>query len=147
MTCKQHPKFRNIHAEKILPCNGISITNFNILAKTSPNDHFPIPYLATFSIVGSQIGGLKISLPLFRDLQTTPIIPQIYKSTAALPHHALFRFTPFAVKIFETCNLTNGPSPLLRIHCNPILKHVRPLFILGHSLLALPHPCHLRTCL
>jgi hypothetical protein len=34
-------------AEKILPGNGISITNFNILAKTSPTYRFLIPYLAT----------------------------------------------------------------------------------------------------
>ena len=62
------------HAEKILSGNGISIKNFNVLAKTSPTDRFPIPYLATFSIAGFPRGGLKIALPLFHDLQTTPEI-------------------------------------------------------------------------
>jgi hypothetical protein len=119
----------------------------SLILKTSPTDRFPIPYLATFSIAGSRTGGLKISLPLFRDLQTTPEIPQIYKPTVGLPHHALFHFTRFAVKISKTYNLTVRPSPLLSIPCNPILKPVRPLFILGHSLLALPHPRHLHTCL
>ena len=36
------------HAEKILSGNGISITNFNILAKTSLTYRFTIPYLDTF---------------------------------------------------------------------------------------------------
>jgi hypothetical protein len=31
-----------------------------------------------------------------------PRIPQIYKPTAELPHHALFHFTRFAVKNFDT---------------------------------------------
>jgi hypothetical protein len=59
----------------------------------SPIDRFPIPYLATFSIASSWTDEIKISLPLFRDLQTTPKIPQIYKPTTGLPHHALFPFT------------------------------------------------------
>jgi hypothetical protein len=29
-------------------------------------------------------------------------IPQIYKPTAELPHHDLFRFTHFALKNYET---------------------------------------------
>ena len=74
-------------------------------------------------------------------------ISQIYKSIAALPHHALFPFTCFAVKNYETYNLIIRHSPLLSIPCNPILKPIRPLFILGNSLLSLPHLCHLRTCL
>jgi hypothetical protein len=69
------------HAEKIFLGNGISITNFNILPKMSPNDCFPndylpIPYLATFSIVGFRIGGLNTALPLLRDLQKTPRVPR-----------------------------------------------------------------------
>jgi hypothetical protein len=43
---------------------------------TSPTDRFPIPYLATFSIAGSQAGGLKIALLLFCVLQTTPRVPR-----------------------------------------------------------------------
>ena len=58
------------HAENIFPGNGISITNFNILEKTSPPYNFPIPYLATFSIAGSRTCGLMIVLPFFRGLQT-----------------------------------------------------------------------------
>jgi hypothetical protein len=53
------------HAEKILPGNGKAITNFNILAKTSPGHRFPIPYLDTFSIAGSRIDGLKIVFQTF----------------------------------------------------------------------------------
>ena len=64
------------HAENILPGNGISITNINILAKMNSTDHFPIPYLPTCLLAGSQIGGFKISLALFCNLQTTPKIPR-----------------------------------------------------------------------
>jgi hypothetical protein len=74
-----------------------------------------------------------------------PIILQIYKPSIELHHHALFRFTHFAVKNYDSCNFTVGHSPLLIISCKPILKPVGPLFILGHSLLALPHLRHLRT--
>jgi hypothetical protein len=49
------------------------------ILKTSPTDRFPIPYLTTFSR-----------------------IPQIYKPVTALPHHALFYFTRFAVKNSDT---------------------------------------------
>jgi hypothetical protein len=38
---------------------------------------FLIPYLATFWIVGSRAGGLKIVLLLFCVLQTTPRVPDI----------------------------------------------------------------------
>jgi hypothetical protein len=69
-------QFVQKHAENIFPGNGISITNFNILEKTSPPYNFPIPYLATFSIAGSRTGGLKIAFPIFRDLQTVPRVPR-----------------------------------------------------------------------
>jgi hypothetical protein len=87
----------------------------------------------------------------------------IYKLTVELRHHALFRVTHFAVKSSETYNLTVGPSRLLSITCDPILKLDRPLSILGHfleslsrvvglagsrnlqSLIALRRPHHLHT--
>jgi hypothetical protein len=64
------------HAKKILPGNGKAITNFNILAKTSLGQRFPVPYLDTFSIAGSRIDGLKIVFRIFRELQTVPGVPQ-----------------------------------------------------------------------
>jgi hypothetical protein len=64
------------HAKEILPGNGKAITNFNILAKTSLGQRFPIPYLDTFSIVGSQIDGLKIVFGIFHNLQTVPGVPR-----------------------------------------------------------------------
>ena len=66
------------HAEKIFPGNGISIINFNILEKMSPTYHFPIPYLATFSIAGSQKSGIKIAFPMFCNLQ---IVPRVLRYT------------------------------------------------------------------
>jgi hypothetical protein len=56
----------------------------------------------------------------------------IYKLTAGLPHHPLFRGTHFALKSSETYNLTLGKSRLLGNHCHPSLKPVRPLSILSH---------------
>jgi hypothetical protein len=64
------------HAKKILPGNGKAITNFNILAKASPDQRFCVPYLHTFSIAGSRIDGLKIVFRIFRELQTAPGVPQ-----------------------------------------------------------------------
>ena len=67
------------HVENIFPDNRISITNYNILAKTSLDDRFPIPYLATFSIAGSGTGRFKLHFHCsatckqhseFRDIQT-----------------------------------------------------------------------------
>jgi hypothetical protein len=74
---KQNPqaiptKLVHKHAEKILPGNGKAITNFNILAKISMGQRFPIPYLDTLSIVGSRIDNFKIVFQVFCDLQTVP---------------------------------------------------------------------------
>ena len=56
----------------------------------------------------------------------------IYKLTAGLSHHALFRVTHFSLKSSETYNLTFGKSRLLGNHRHPSLKLVRPLSILAH---------------
>jgi hypothetical protein len=56
----------------------------------------------------------------------------IYKLTAGLPHHPLFRGTHFALKSYETYNLTLGKSRLLGNHFHPSLKLVRLLSILSH---------------
>jgi hypothetical protein len=57
-----------------------------------------------------------------------------YKLATEICHCALFCVTHSAVKSSETYNLTIGPSRLLCIACDPILKHARPLSILGHFL-------------
>jgi hypothetical protein len=46
-------------------------------------------------------------------------------------------FYAFFSQKFPYIKFERRPSPLLTIPFNPILKPVRPLFILGHSLLAL----------
>jgi hypothetical protein len=58
----------------------------------------------------------------------------IYKLTVEIRHCAMFHVTHSAVKSSETYNLTIGPSRLLSITCDPILKPARPLSILGHFL-------------
>jgi hypothetical protein len=63
----------------------------------------------------------------------------IYKFTAALPHHTMFRDTQFAHKIYEACNLTFGSSRLLGNYFHPILKPLCPLSILHHFLESLSH--------
>ena len=64
------------HAKNILSGNGKAITNFNILAKTSPDQHLCVLYLHTFLIAGSRIDGLKIVFRIFRELQIAPEVLQ-----------------------------------------------------------------------
>jgi hypothetical protein len=58
----------------------------------------------------------------------------IYKLTTKICHCALFLVTHSIVERSETYNLTIGPSRLLSITCDSILKLARPLSIIGHFL-------------
>jgi hypothetical protein len=94
-------KLAQRHVENILPSNGISITNFNILAKTSLASRFPIPYLSHFFDCGFSDRRAHdcASIVLWPANSTRSSV--IYKFPSGLSHHALFRVMRFALKKFR----------------------------------------------
>jgi hypothetical protein len=65
-------------------------------------------YMLPFAMLPESLHKITLSI-----LSHFPAIPQIYKPSAELHHHALLRFTRFAVNNSDSCSFTIGHSPSL----------------------------------
>jgi hypothetical protein len=172
--CKQHPDFPDIQIDNQIPLSFsplLSLSGYLVIflnmshAFISRIQPTAFPF-HTWPLFPSSVPGQPCSTLRFHCSTTYKQHPEfhaIYKLTVEVHHHALFHVTHFAVKSSETYNLTIGPSRLLSITCDPVLKPDRPLSILGHfleslsrvvglagsrnvqCLISLRHPHHLGT--
>jgi hypothetical protein len=142
--CKQHPDFPDLQIDNQIPLSFsplLSLSGYLVIflnmshAFISRVRPTASPF-HTWPLFPSSVPGQACSTLCFHCSATYKQHPKFrdIQIDRRSPSSCLFRVTHFAVKSLETYNLTIGPSRLLSITCDPVLKPDRPLSILGHFL-------------